>query len=450
LVNNFLIYIINKIKSFILKTIKLPYKVEEDLEQIIRQYSIVVRWSYNRFLEGKLEKDIRLLSKELNNIELLNSWLVQCAIKDGQGIQKSFKNEKVVFGGKNNFIKRCKNLITKKEYIEKRSSPINIQGEMLQKGNRSFSLDIIENNQIIFKLNKNKHIKLELPKLRSNIKKEIFKLQQLNEIKQGETGYTYSVRFDLKNIYISFEEFKNEEVISLNKNRCLGIDLNPDSIGISVLEGNKVIYVQEFSLKMIFDKILSEKLSSKSERMKYFQNKLKFETFEISKSIVYIAKKFNCKTVFIEDLNFKGSSTIKISNRKNKNLWKRELFINNLRKRLNIEQIKLFEVNPAYSSFIGNMMYNYTDPINASIEIARRGFEYKIKKNKNGFYPSFDVKQQWKKMATSFNDWKEFYLDIKNLKLKYRVSLNEVKHLFKVFKQNSSSKSMILNYVFYN
>jgi IS605 OrfB family transposase len=434
-----------------LKTIKLPYKVEEDLEQIIRQYSIVVRWSYNRFLEGKLEKDIRLLSKELNNVDLLNSWLVQCAIKDGQGLQKRFKNEKVIFGGKNNFIKRCKNLISKQDFIEKRYSPINIQGEMLQKGNRSFHLDIIENNQIIFKLNKNKHIKFNLPKLRNNIKKELFKLQQINEVKCGETGYTYSVRFDLKNIYISFEEFKNENKIILNENRCLGIDLNPDAIGISVLDnGNKVIYVQEFSLKMIFNKILSEKLSSDSKRMKYFQNKLKFETFEISKSIVSIAKQFNCKTVFIEDLNFKGTLDIKLSNRKNKNLWKRELFINNLRKRLNIEQIKLFEVNPSYSSFIGNMMYDYTDPINASIEIARRGFEYKIKKNKNEFYPSFGVKQQWKKMATSFSDWKGFYLDIKNSKLKYRVSLNDVKHLFKVFKQNSSSKSMILNYVFYN
>ena len=75
---------------------------------------------------------------------------------------------------------------------------------------------------------------------------------------------------------------------------------------------------------------MNEKLSSDSDRMKYFQNKLKFETFEISKSITKLAKQFNCKSVFIEDLHFKGSSTIKISNRKNKNLWKRELFIKNL------------------------------------------------------------------------------------------------------------------------
>jgi hypothetical protein len=157
----------------------------------------------------------------------------------------------------------------------------------------------------------------------------------------------------------------------------------------------------------------------------------------------------NCKSVFIEDLHFKGSAAIKISNRKNKNLWKRELFINNLIKRLNIEGIKLYSVNPAYSSFIGNIMYDYTDAVNASIEIARRGFEYRIKKNKTGFYPKVDVKHQWKEMATSFNDWKKFFIEVKNLKLKYRVSLEDCQRTFKVFQQNSSHKSLVLNYVFY-
>lgn len=432
-----------------MKTIKLPYNTNEDLTSVLKQYSNVVRYSYNRFLEGKTEKDIRELSKSMKSIDLLNSWLIQCGIKDGKAIQTRFKNEKVVFGGKNNLISKLKGKISKEEFLLKRLSPINIQGEELKQGNRSFKLDIIENNQIIFKLNKNKHIELKLPNLKNNIKKELFKLQQLNEVKQNQKGYTYSIRFDLQNIYISFEEFKTEP-IKLNEKRYIGIDLNPDTIGISVLENDKIIHTQEFSLKLIFNKILNERLSSKSSRMKYFQNKLKFETFEISKSISLIAKQFNCKTVFIEDLHFKGKSTIKISNRKNKNLWKRELFINNLTKRLNILGIKLYSVNPAYSSFIGNLMYDYTDAVNASIEIARRAYEYRIKKNKTGFYPKLLVKHQWKEMATKYTDWKKFFIEIKNLKLKYRVSLNDVKCKFNVFQQNSSHKSMVLNYVFYD
>jgi IS605 OrfB family transposase len=432
-----------------MKTIKLPYKTEEYLTSILKQYSSVVRWSYNRFLDGMVEKDVRQLSKTLNNIDLLNSWLIQCAILDGKSVQKRFGIKKVIFGGKNNFINRIKNKISKEDFDLKRLNPINIQGEMLQKGNRSFMLDIIENNQIIFKLNKDKHIELKLPNLRNNIKKELFKLQQLNKTKQGEQGYTYSIRLDLKNIYISFEELKNRQDI-YNENRYLGIDLNPETIGVSILENENVIHTQEFSLKPIFYKILNEKLSDNSIKMKYFQNKLKFETFEISKYISNLSKQFNCKSVFIEDLNFKQKLNIKISNRKNKNLWKRELFILNLTKRLNIEGIKIYSVNPAYSSFIGNLMYDYTDAVNASIEIARRGFEYRIKKNKNGFYPVLLVKHQWKEMAANFTDWKNLFIEIKNLKLKYRVSLSDVKHSFNVFQQNSNHKSSVLNCVFYN
>jgi len=434
-----------------MKTIKLPYKSSEDLTPILKQYSSVVRYSYNRFLENKTEKEVRYLTKSLSNINNLNSWLIQCAIKDAKAIHTKFKDEKVIFGGKKNFIKRLKNKISKEEYQLKRLNPINIQGEELKQGNRSFKLDIIENNQIIFKLNRNQHIELKLPNLRNNIKNELFKLQQLNEVKSNQKGYTYSIRLDLEYIYISFEEFKNENIKNLNENRYLGIDLNPDTIGISVLDNGNVIHTQEFSLKPIFNKILNEKLSSNSDRMKYFQNKLKFETFEISKSIFNLAKQFNCKSVFIEDLRFKGSSTsTKISNRKNKNLWKRELFINNLNKRLNVDGIKLYSVNPTYSSFIGNLQHSYTDAVNASIEIARRGFEYRVKKNKKAFYPDLLVKHQWKEMATKYKDWKEFFLEIKNLKLKYRVSLEDCKKSFRVFQQNSTYKSMVLNYIFYD
>ena len=436
-----------------MKTIKLPYKTNVDLTSIIKQYSNVVRWSYNRFHKLLKEKDVRQLSNSLNNIEL-NSWLIQCAIKDGQAIQKRFKNEKVIFGSKNNFFKRLKNIITKQEFQLKRLSSINIQGEMLQKGNRSFKLDIIENNKIIFKLNKLNHITLELPNLRNNIKKELFKLQQLNELKQGEHGFTFSVKLDLKYIYISFEEFKNEEIKQFNENRYLGIDLNPDTIGISILENNKVIHVQEFSLKPIFNKILNNSYSSYSKEMKYFQNKLIFETYEISKNISLLAKQFNCKCIFIEDLKFKQKISKEqkqnhLGNRKCKNLWKKEKFIQNLTKRLNINGIKLYLVNPAYSSFIGNLMYEFTDSVNASIEIARRGFEFRIKKNKTGFYPDLLVKHQWKEMATKYTDWKKFFIEVKNLKLKYRVSLNECLHKFNVFSLNQCKKSMILNYTFY-
>jgi predicted transposase len=419
-----------------MKTLKLPYKTTQDFSSHQRQFNNVMRFSYNRFKENKSEKEIRLLTKSLENINLLNSWFVNCAILEGKAIHAKNKDKKVIFGGKANFNKIANKKITKEEFKAKRLMPVVSQGSITRKGNRMFKLDVIENNQIIFKFDRKNHFEFKLPKLRKNYKEELSKLQTLNEVKQGERGYTFMVSFDTKFVYITFEEFK-ETNNKLKKERCLGIDLNPRNIGISILENNQVIHTQEFSLKSIFDKIENSSLSSNSKKMKYFQNKLKFETLEISKAISLLALKFGCGSVYLEDLNFKGSKAKwKSFNRLTKNLWKRELFTQNLKKRLNVLNIQTFDVNPAYSSFIGNMQYDYVDSVNASIEIARRGFEYRIKGNKDSFYPNLSVKHQWKEMCTKYTDWKKFFIKIKNLKLKYRVSLEEVKYKFKVFQQN--------------
>jgi len=437
-------------------TIKLPYTTEHDMVPILKQYSSVLRFSYNRFLEGMKEKEVRLDIKPMKNIGLLNSWLVQCAILDGKAIQTRFKKQKVVFGGKYLLRQRATGKISKEEYQLKRLSPVCIQGETLDHGNRSFKLDLIENNRIVLKLNRTTHVDLFIPKLRKNYQKLLYRLENINNsVKYREKGYTYSVRFDLQNIYISFEEFTEELNYELNPDRHIGIDMNPDTIGVSVLENGVVIHAVEYSLKPIFKKISNESNASSSARMKYLHNKLRFETFEISKSITELAKKFGCKSVSIEDLKFKQKVSAEqkynhVGNRKNKNLWKRELFVSNLTKRLSIYGIDLYKVMPAYSSFVGNMQHDFTDPINASIEIARRGYEWNVLKNKKVFYPILVTKHQWKETAVACKDWKEFYsLVVKNLKLKYRVSLSEVKHHYEVFQQNRTVKSLVLNYVFY-
>ena len=117
-----------------------------------------------------------------------------------------------------------------------------------------------------------------------------------------------------------------------------------------------------------------------------------------------------------------------------------EIFINNLEKRSSINGQKLFKVNPAYSSFIGNLQWNFDDPINASLEIGRRGYECIIKKTKQ-FYPELKLKEvlinQWKDKINidNFKTWKDLFNFIKNLELRYRVSTGVV---FSEFKTNKS------------
>jgi IS605 OrfB family transposase len=410
--------------------------------------------------------NVRALTKSLNHIELLDSWLVQCAILDGNYTYKQCLDKKTkelthisIFGKRSDFIQRCKNKISNEEFKEKRLMPITIQGEISHGGNRKFILDIIENNQVVFKLNRQEHYKLKLPNLRPNIKNQLFKLQQLNE----DEDYAYQIKLTDEYICISFdgvESTSRNEVELYNNNRYISFDRNPASIGVSVNEYDKenkyhkVLYTTEFSLQQIFDKIFNEKnLHSFDDKMKYFHNKLEFETIEIAKKISQIAKQFNCMYAFKEGLNFKSNVENKRNHKGNRicrNLWKRSLFIENLTKRLAIFGIKLYEVNPAYTSIVGNLKYDYTDPINASIEIGRRGFECKILK-KDNFYPNLLVKQQWKQTVANVKNWKELSGKLKNSKLKYRVSLEEATelHPLNVFRLNGSKKSLINCYQFY-
>jgi len=417
-------------------TLKIPYKSNEEFQEYLiklrKQYSSVVRFSYNRLKEGKSEKDIRSLHHTLNNVDEIDAWTKQCAVNEAKQILEKHKENKVIFGGKYNMIKYFKGLISKEEYKECRILPLNIYGEKANKGNRKFKLDL-KNNKVTYKHNKNNHFELEIPNLRS-FYKNLYKLQELNEL----DGYTYQVKLTDKHIYFTFDEF--EQKIKLNEERYIGIDLNPEFIGISVKENDEILFTKLFSMKSLTDKIIGLKVPSTSKIFKNLNNKLNNEVLEISKEISKISMDYNCKFVFIEDLKFKDNTK---ANRKNKNLWKRNIFINNLKKRCNINGQVLFPINPAYSSFIGNCMFDYEDPINASLEIGRRGYNVIIKKNKK-FYPELELKEelksQWKDKfdLDSFKSWKELFYFTKNLKMRYRVSTDNV-----VFRKFKSKKSLI-------
>lgn len=440
-------------------TVKIPYQSTDlfytKLYQLRKQQSSVIRYSYNRYLDDIKQKEIRAKCKNLNNIALLNVWMIQCGIMKGAQLYNRFKNKPdIIFGGKYNFKQRIKEKITKEQYQEKRLLPLTIQGEKIRNGNRMFKLHIINENMIEFKLNKNEHYFLHLPKLRNNLKKQLYKLQELVE----ENKLAYSIKLTDKFIYITFDETLVQEIKEQKEtNVYLALDLNPENIGLSICNyqnnEHNIIHTQEFNLLKITDKLLNLNKSSNSKKSIYLNNKLKHETIEIAKQIIKLANHYNVSNIFIEKLSF--NKTIdnkynKVGNRKIRNLWKKDLFITNLKKRCKLNNICIHKVHPAYTSFIGNLTYDYVDSINASLEIGRRGYETTILKNKDNFYPVISLKHQWKEMANDISNWRSLFVRIKNLKLRYRVSLEDTTYLYKVFQLNSNCKSMVLNYVFMN
>ena len=136
-----------------MKTIKLPVTFNEKIEEDIRVYSSVVRYSFNRFQEGlKIKGVYHLCSKKFN----LGSHLIDSANREAQGLFKREGNKKVIFG---DFKRRIKGLISNEEFKISKLRGFTSEGECSQKGNRYFKFDI-ENNTIIYKRNK-KEVKLD-------------------------------------------------------------------------------------------------------------------------------------------------------------------------------------------------------------------------------------------------------------------------------------------------
>lgn len=436
-----------------MKTLKIPYTGNINiLSDLRRQYSSAVRYSYNRVCEGKILNETYFLLQKLNNLELLNSWFLTCATNQAQQIFK-VGGSKVIFGGKKNFELRSQGKISKEEYQKARLLPLYSIGEANAFGNRFFRLNL-KDNQIIFSPKYKENYYLTLPKLNKNWQKELEKLEILQNDKEMPITYMIDENF----IYISHGYLDSIEIPNLKDNRVLGIDLNPNNIGVSVLEfedkeNYKILETLNFDISKL---TIKSKKSSSDSKSKYLHNKLKFETIQITNKIINRCKKWKVKNIIIEDLEIvsKDHTFGRNFNRLVNQKWLRNLFADQLEKRCKIYGLTFKKVYSSYSSYIGNLQHDFTDPINSSIEIARRGYEVLILRNKEKFYPVFKIKESlinlWNEKVKfeTILDWKPLFGEIKNLKLKYRVSLEECSHTFEVFRLSNSKSSNVNLYNF--
>ena len=444
-----------------MQVLKIKYQTDDQslniIQNYMRQYSSVQHFVYNRINDGKSQKDIKQQIKTLNNINLLDSWFIQCSFYDIP------KVDKVIFGGKKNYFQRLKNNISKEEFKLKRLSFIYSIGEVVNKsvkGNRKFHIEQDLEN-IIFKPNKSTKINLKLIGL--NKRKQILsKLYQKQERKEIKIAY----KLDLEYIYVIFEEndVYNYETKFI-KNRVLALDLNPNYIGWSIVDWKSesefdVIKSGVYSIKKLNDKDFNLKnkgYSTDSKERKYISDKRNFESIQIVKNIVNKSIYYKCQIISIEDLSIKLSDK-ELGKRFNKlvnNSWCRNAFVNNLTKRCNIHNIKLLKVKPDYSSFIGNFLYrslHLPDMVLASIEIGRRGYEFynqyisktkEIKKNivrpnLSMFNKLYLKSLEEFKLQPIYKDLIELYYFFKKSKLKYRLSIDNFNLQFSRFTSDKS------------
>jgi len=436
----------------------------------------ITKFIFNRLKDsgGDLtQKELTKLANSMNNVTV-DSWFKQSSVYEARAIFSSYtakldevlkhnkthlgelkKHPTVIFGSRNLFLKRCKKKISHEKFIEEKNLPLASVGEALQHGNRKFEFKVIEENQIIFKPESGIKMTLQLPKLRKNYKKVLFKLQSLMEQKK----IPVKVSMDLSCIYITYEEeFLKTSDYKCVRNRIMSVDLNPNYIGWSIIDYKdqdsfEIVKTGVVSIKKLNDKHFSfkkEKLSSEHPKNIKINNQRNFEIFEISKALVNIARANNVEAFGLEDLNMPASNKGKGRkyNRLVNNLWCRKAFVSNLKKRLNLAGVFIFEVPAAYSSYIGNLLYRqFPDMVGSSIEISRRVF-LKLNNIKFALFPFFsgsigaltqsleELGLKADKLIRSAKDWKDLCGKIKSSKVRYRVPLDRFR--YKVFRLDHS------------
>ena len=427
-------------------TFKIKYSSTEEFQTLLREYrreqSSLARCAYKMCAEGLNEKEIRARLKALNH-NLMDSWFALSAMWDARAMYKLslVRQEKdkplktVIFGGKNNLKQYLRKKITKEKFKNKRLRPLYVIGETHQYGNRKFKLDM-ENDQVLFQDRKGK-IKHTL-KIQPQLRDRLEQLQYIqDQAKQRKCSLT--VYIDENYIYLSFEPKQKEQEPRI-ADRVLAIDMNPNSIGWSVVDVLDKDNIKPVEAGVIDLKALNDQKTTKKH----------FETYEIAKFLVDKANHLKCSKFAIEDLSvgYKNHGKGRVFNKTVNNDWIRTKLINSLKKRCFIAQIKFVEVNPAYTSVIGGTLYpSYPDPISPTFEIARRAnFKYQ----KDMFYPRVPSKEVlnelWKQtLEKSFGGWKELSEWLKNMKQRYRVPLEGFP--LRVFRLKSAKSTVTCSYM---
>ena len=211
--------------------------------------------------------------------------------------------------------------------------------------------------------------------------------------------------------------------------------MNPNAIGAAVIEFSKngtfkVMHKRVYDLSKL---TTSPKKAPAHVKSKHHVNKLRHETIAIAHDINKMVNIWKCNSVAIESINMaprnweKGAAYNRLCNNK----WERQLFTTKLKMLAHIYKWKLVEINPAYSSIVGNFMYggpNTPDMVAASIEIARRAYK---KFEKGWFYPKFNVErldERWKQTLAGVKTWKELFQKVKESGGKYRFLLADCVH----------------------
>lgn len=319
---------------------------------------------------------------------------------------------KIIFGGRNNFIRRCKGLISNEEWKSLRDNNYYSRGDKTKKGNPNLRI-VITNNMAFLEIStlekneNNKAIKIRVPLyLPQKLSKKTGKINGRNyrQIISDYllTGEAYQVELIKKDdkiyCHITIDESKIREYKEEFNlfNGVIGVDTNPDGLALTRLDkdGNYKwsVYLKE-----------SELLYARTDRRENLCG-------ELIRNVVNIAKSEQCAIAF-EDLKFKNDKDVKSKFARTKHQFIYGKLLSMLDSRAIRENIQRFKVKPQFTSKIGLYKYCHQyglDVHNGSaLVIARRAFGFnekipKVLKTKlleKSELEKFNKQVNWKKWS---------------------------------------------------
>ena len=344
------------------------YAAMLDAEEIISSQKKLIKEEISK-TKSKIKNSMAKLKKVKDKLKrkgiYARIYKLNNKLKRYEQYRKTGTIPKVIFGGRRVFLDLQREKITKEEWTNLRSNAFYSIGGMMDGGNRNLRITHTNGNMFELRINigyrKWNHQKLWIPDKYIDILKLII------------SNNPYSVRVIKKNqweVHISADYLKeSKENIT---NGVAGFDINPDNISVTITTPNG-----NFKSSKMFK--CHELTYVRRNRREWLLGNLVKDAFEWLKS-------FDVSTIAIENLKFKRAfDTNNKCNRKFANFIyakATQLILSRALKK----QISVIQVNPKFTSFIGEYKYAATYGLSvhqaAALVIARRamGFSEKIPK----------------------------------------------------------------------
>ena len=333
-------------------------------------------------------------------------------------LRKAKPEGRLIFGTRAGLGRRRKGLITHSEWREMRLRPLCSRGDKLNKGNRHFRL-AADGRTCIFQMY-GREVLLSLPQMSGNAGETLRQAAALAAAKKINLTF----RLDSEKLHVTIDPKdvpdhpQRRRPVRPLPGRALGIDLNPNWIGLAVASSCG-------DASRIEDTKLLEHALVKLDMAGDASPELRRETLAaVCDRAISMARKHRCGTIVLE----KGLGKLRSSGKNRSlnrllNYWARTVFVHMLTRRARLAGIDVLEVWAGYSSTIGNLAFDAPDACASATEIARRGIA-RLAGIKD-VVPALEegcVSRLWKngKVPAELGSWQDVHRSIKAAKIGYR------------------------------